>query len=86
MLAEQLLAHACRFINTDLAAVNRSITPWVVVNGHRPIYTTSTSGGSITSVIQVSDDLRNALEDIFYKYQVRIHPQIIVNTTQTTLV
>ena len=68
--ASALSCGRCRFINDDLAAVNRSVTPWVVVNGHRPIYTTSTSGGSITSVIQVADDLRESLEDIFYKYQV----------------
>jgi len=52
--------------------VNRSVTPWIVVNGHRPIYTTSTSGGSITSVTQVADDLRDALEQVFYKYQVSL--------------
>ena len=60
----------CRFLQEDLAAVNRTVTPWVVVNGHRPIYTTSTSGGSITSVIQVADDLRDSLEQLFFKYQV----------------
>ncbi|DBB10212.1 TPA: hypothetical protein ACH3X3_001785 [Trebouxia sp. C0006] len=60
------------FITTDLAAVNRSVTPWVVVNGHRPIYTTSTSGGTITSVTQVAEDLRDALEQVFYKYQVDV--------------
>lgn len=65
---------SCRFISTDLAAVNRTVTPWVVVNGHRPIYTTSTSGGSITSVIQVADDLRDSLEELFYKYQVSLLP------------
>ena len=46
------------------------MTPWVVVNGHRPIYTTSTSGGTITSVIQVADDLRESLEELFFMYQV----------------
>jgi hypothetical protein len=24
------------FINQDLAAVNRSITPWIIAMGHRP--------------------------------------------------
>lgn len=25
------------FITADLAAVNRTLTPWVIVNGHRPV-------------------------------------------------
>ena len=54
----------------DLAAVNRSITPWVVLNGHRPIYTTSSSGGSLASVTSVAAQLRNALEDVLYQYEV----------------
>ena len=62
--------NACRFITEDLAAVNRSMTPWVIVNLHRPIYSTSSSGGSLSSVTGVANDLRAALEDVFYKYQV----------------
>ena len=54
----------------DLMNVNRNITPWVVVNGHRPIYTTSSSGGSLSSVTTVARDLRAALEDVFYTYEV----------------
>jgi hypothetical protein len=26
------------FLSADLAAVDRSVTPWVVVGGHRPMY------------------------------------------------
>lgn len=59
-----------RFIVDDLAGVNRNDTPWVVVNGHRPIYTTSSSGGSLASVTTVARDLRVSLEDIFYQYEV----------------
>nr|QOL01233.1 putative extracellular protein TR9_041a [Trebouxia lynnae] len=60
------------FITSDLAAVNRSVTPWVIVNGHRPIYTTSTSSGSLASVIRVADDLREALETVLYTNQVDV--------------
>ena len=60
-----------RFLLTDLSLVNRSITPWLVVNLHRPIYTSSASGLSFTSVLKVAQDLRLALEDLFFLYQVR---------------
>ncbi|CAL8471735.1 g11277 [Coccomyxa elongata] len=58
------------FILQDLAAVDRGVTPWVVVNMHRPIYTSSTAGVGPTSVIRVAEDLRAALEPIFMLYQV----------------
>ncbi|KAK9804531.1 hypothetical protein WJX73_005386 [Symbiochloris irregularis] len=58
------------FIVTDLQNVNRTLTPWVVLNGHRPIYTTSSSGGGFSSVTTVARDLRNALEDVLYQYEV----------------
>ena len=29
-----------------MKAVNRTKTPWLVLNGHRPIYTTNTGGAS----------------------------------------
>jgi hypothetical protein len=43
----------------------------VVVNMHRPIYTTSTSGVGPDSVIRVAEDLRAALEPLLVIYQVR---------------
>ncbi len=42
----------------------------VVVNMHRPIYTSSASGLDPSSVIRVSEDLRGALEPVFFMYQV----------------
>lgn len=66
----------CRFILQDLAAVDRGVTPWVVVNMHRPIYTSSTVGVGPSSVIRVAEDLRAALEPIFMLYQVRMHPHM----------
>ena len=58
----------------DLANVNRNITPWVELNGHRPIYTTSSSGGSLSSVTTVAKDLRASIEDILYQYEVPPSP------------
>lgn len=57
---------------TDLSLVNRSMTPWLVVNLHRPIYTSSASGKSYTSVLRVAEDLRVALEELFFLYQVSL--------------
>ena len=60
----------CRFLLADLGMINRTVTPWLVVNLHRPIYTSSASGKSYTSVLKVAEDLRLALEDLFFLYQV----------------
>ncbi|KAL0055672.1 hypothetical protein WJX82_003065 [Trebouxia sp. C0006] len=49
------------FILTDLMNVNRNVTPWVIVHGHRPAYATVVD---TASVIQAQDQ-RNAFEDIF---------------------
>lgn len=35
-----------KFLAADLAAVNRSVTPWVVVAGHRPLYWIMLQGSS----------------------------------------
>ena len=37
--------------------------------GCRPTYTTSSSGGSLSSVVGVAKDLRASLEDVYYKYR-----------------
>ncbi|KAL4923184.1 purple acid phosphatase family protein [Aspergillus undulatus] len=51
-----------QFLEADLASVDRNITPWVLVAGHRPWYT---SGSSCTPC-------QEAFEEIFYKYGVDI--------------
>ena len=63
-------AMACSFILQDLQGVNRSLTPWVIVNGHRPIYTPSLSAVGPGSDLIVARDLQDALEDLFFTYQV----------------
>ena len=58
------------FILQDLQSVDRSLTPWVVVNGHRPIYTPSLSSVGPGSDLIVARDLQDALEAVFFTYQV----------------
>lgn len=50
------------FLKADLASVDRTVTPWVIVAGHRPWYSTGSSNGCTSC--------QAAFEDIFYKYGV----------------
>jgi acid phosphatase len=52
-----------RFLEADLASVDRSVTPWVVVAGHRPWYTTGGTGS-------VCAPCQKAFEPLLYKYGV----------------
>ncbi|KAH0939698.1 hypothetical protein HID58_007159 [Brassica napus] len=45
------------FIKSDLESVNRSKTPFVVVQGHRPMYTTSTKGSDIAVRVKMIEHL-----------------------------
>lgn len=49
------------FLEADLASVDREVTPWVIVAGHRPWYTTGGDG---------CDPCQEAFEGLFYKYGV----------------
>ena len=60
-----------RFLEADLAAVNRSHTPWLVVGGHRPFYIDSTNAAPGWGDLTVADDLQDALEDLFVRHQAR---------------
>jgi hypothetical protein len=51
------------FLNADLASVDRTVTPWLVVAGHRPWYST---GGSSNRC----KPCQTAFEPLFYKYGV----------------
>ncbi|KAK8052557.1 acid phosphatase [Apiospora rasikravindrae] len=48
------------FLEADLASVDRTVTPWVVVSGHRPWYTS----GEVCAACQL------AFEPLLYKYGV----------------
>lgn len=51
------------FLEADLASVDRTVTPWLVVGGHRPWYST---GGSDN----ICDSCQAAFEPLLYKYGV----------------
>ncbi|KAI0202902.1 Metallo-dependent phosphatase-like protein [Astrocystis sublimbata] len=51
------------FLQADLASVDREVTPWVVVGGHRPWYTTGKSSDGCAPC-------RAAFEPLLYKYGV----------------
>ncbi|KAJ5219613.1 hypothetical protein N7468_008817 [Penicillium chermesinum] len=51
------------FLKADLASVDRTVTPWLIVAGHRPWYSTGGSGNICTPC-------QEAFEDLFYEYGV----------------
>ncbi|KYK59163.1 acid phosphatase [Drechmeria coniospora] len=51
------------FLEADLASVDRTVTPWLVVAGHRPWYTTGGDGGGCRPC-------QEAFEGLLYKYGV----------------
>jgi len=56
-----------KWLEQDLAKVNRDITPWVFTTWHRPWYCSSTTHqGS-------SEAMRESFEDLLYKYKVDIN-------------
>ena len=62
-----------QWLDADLAAVNRSKTPWLIVSGHRPMYIDSsyrdpTDGGS--GDINVMENLIANVEPLLLKYNV----------------
>ena len=59
-------------MEADLQSVNRTKTPWVILNGHRPIYTTNVGGSPPYGVIPVALDLQAALEPLLYTYSVEL--------------
>ncbi|KAJ5468506.1 hypothetical protein N7475_006258 [Penicillium sp. IBT 31633x] len=51
------------FLKADLASVDRTVTPWVIVAGHRPWYSTGAS-------LNVCGPCQEAFENLFYQYGV----------------
>ncbi|KAF4986942.1 hypothetical protein FGRMN_10614 [Fusarium graminum] len=54
-----------QWLKHDLRSVNRCKTPWVIVMGHRPMYS--------SKVVGYQQHLRNAFEDLFLKYEVDLY-------------
>eukprot|EP00163_Fabomonas_tropica_P007419 TRINITY_DN1713_c0_g1_i2.p1 TRINITY_DN1713_c0_g1~~TRINITY_DN1713_c0_g1_i2.p1 ORF type:complete len:457 (+),score=112.66 TRINITY_DN1713_c0_g1_i2:744-2114(+) len=57
------------WLEKDLQSVNRTQTPWVILTGHRPMYS---SQQKETNDYTVSLYMRQALEELIYKYKVNM--------------
>jgi len=55
-----------QWMDQDLSAVNRTITPWVILGGHRPMY----CSGNYTSDYQMAVQIQIHLEDLLYRHEV----------------
>jgi len=61
-----------KFVIKDLAAVNRTITPWVVFATHRPLYVSSTNSNIPDGDQTMASQLRNVFEELLYVAEVDI--------------
>ena len=59
------------FLLHDLKNVDRSVTPWVVLETHRPLYEGET-GNQWMANTRVGESMRHAIEDLLYDYEVDI--------------
>ena len=60
------------WLEADLRAVNRSVTPWVIATLHRPMYIDSTYDLGVTSDLVVMYNLQKHVEPLFWKYRVNL--------------
>jgi len=71
-------------LEADLRAVDRSVTPWIVVSGHRPLYSSEDSYTSVDTGVTMKTsfggwgnsygkNLRAAFEGLFLKYGVDLY-------------
>jgi len=54
-----------QWMKADLAAVNRTKTPWIIASSHRPMYS--------TAVASYQKAMRNAFEGLFLEYGVDLY-------------
>lgn len=54
-----------QWLAADLAKVNRTATPWIIINGHRPMYSSQVSS--------YQAHLRNAFQGLFLKYGIDLY-------------
>ena len=60
------------WLENDLANVDRSLTPWVIFGGHRPMYINSDYGESDSSDLVVMANLIANVEPMLLKYKVNL--------------
>eukprot|EP00595_Chromulina_sp_UTEXLB2642_P001957 CAMPEP_0196767476 /NCGR_PEP_ID=MMETSP1095-20130614/41543_1 /TAXON_ID=96789 ORGANISM="Chromulina nebulosa, Strain UTEXLB2642" /NCGR_SAMPLE_ID=MMETSP1095 /ASSEMBLY_ACC=CAM_ASM_000446 /LENGTH=246 /DNA_ID=CAMNT_0042135831 /DNA_START=379 /DNA_END=1116 /DNA_ORIENTATION=+ len=62
-----------KWLENDLKSVNRTLTPWIIVSGHRSLYVDSKRSGFPGNDIDVMEYLQDCIEDLLYKYQVNLY-------------
>lgn len=55
-----------KWLVKDLASVDRSKTPWIILTGHRPMYNSE----QYASDYKVAQNMQKMYEDVLHKYQV----------------
>lgn len=63
------------WLESDLASVNRTLTPWLVIEMHRPMYVTEVVYDNETKSWQgpiVAEGMQDEIEDLLYTYQVDV--------------
>ena len=60
------------WLKTTLQAIDRKITPFIIVSAHRPMYIDSTYSGNPTADAEVAQALRDAVEPLFIQYKVTL--------------
>ena len=56
----------------DLAGVNHTETPWLVVQMHRPMYASEAADGAGDKHLVVAQHIRDNLEDLFLEHEVDV--------------
>jgi len=59
-----------QWLQHELASINRTRTPWIIVNAHRPMYVSSMSAGNPHSDMDVAAKMREHLEPLLNKFEV----------------
>eukprot|EP01116_Phalansterium_solitarium_P017202 TRINITY_DN4173_c0_g1_i1.p1 TRINITY_DN4173_c0_g1~~TRINITY_DN4173_c0_g1_i1.p1 ORF type:complete len:586 (-),score=221.07 TRINITY_DN4173_c0_g1_i1:325-2025(-) len=60
------------FLARDLSSVNRSVTPWLIFSGHRPMYIDSNNTVGQAADQPVAQQMRDNLEPLLYQNQVNL--------------
>jgi len=60
------------WLENDLASVNRTITPWLIIAGHRPMYVDSLGDNVPNGDQPVASLMRQELEPMMLKYKVNL--------------
>ena len=62
------------FVSQDLASVDRSVTPWVIVHGHRPLYCSCDSDcDSSADTVRLGPDGKFGMEELLHSHGVDMY-------------